>query len=50
MALKKFKPITPGLRFKTVADFSVLTTQTPEKSLVEGKRELVEETIQVELL
>jgi len=40
MALKKFKPITPGLRFKTVTDFSVLTTQTPEKSLVEGKKRI----------
>ncbi|HOJ50036.1 MAG TPA: 50S ribosomal protein L2 [Spirochaetota bacterium] len=38
MALKKFKPITPGLRFKSVADFSVLTTDEPEKSLTKGKK------------
>ena len=34
MALKKFKPITPGLRYKTVADFSELTKKKPEKSLL----------------
>ncbi|HCL57337.1 MAG TPA: 50S ribosomal protein L2 [Spirochaetia bacterium] len=40
MALKKFKPITPGLRFKTVADFSVLTTSEPEKNLTKGKKRI----------
>lgn len=40
MALKKIKPITPGLRFKTVADFSVLTTDKPQKTLVEGKKRI----------
>ena len=35
MALKKFKPITPTLRFKTVADFSDITRSTPERSLLE---------------
>lgn len=34
MPLKKFKPITPGLRFKTVADFSEITKKKPEKSLI----------------
>jgi len=34
MALKKFKPVTPALRFKTVADFSDLTKKEPEKSLL----------------
>jgi len=34
MALKKFKPTTPGLRYKTVADFSELTKKKPEKSLL----------------
>jgi len=34
MALKKFKPITPSLRFKTVSDFSDVTRSTPEKSLL----------------
>ncbi len=35
MALKKFKPITPTLRFKTVSDFSDITRSEPEKSLVQ---------------
>ena len=35
MAIKKFKPTTPSLRFKTALDFkAVLTTDTPEKSLL----------------
>jgi large subunit ribosomal protein L2 len=34
MALKKFKPVTPSLRFKTVADFSELTKKAPEKALL----------------
>jgi large subunit ribosomal protein L2 len=34
MPLKKFKPITPGLRFRTVADFSDITKKKPEKSLL----------------
>jgi large subunit ribosomal protein L2 len=34
MALKKFKPVTPALRFKTVADFSELTKKEPEKALL----------------
>jgi large subunit ribosomal protein L2 len=34
MGLKKFRPITPGQRFKTVSDFSDITTRNPEKSLL----------------
>ena len=34
MAVKKFKPITPGRRFMTVSDFAEITHGTPEKSLV----------------
>lgn len=33
MALKSFKPITPGVRFMTVADFSMLSDKRPEKAL-----------------
>ena len=33
MALKKYKPTSPGRRFATVSDFSVLTKKKPEKSL-----------------
>jgi len=35
MAIKKYKPTTPALRYKTVTDFSVLTKKPPEKSLLE---------------
>lgn len=33
MALKKYKPVSPGRRFSTSSDFSVLTKKRPEKSL-----------------
>jgi len=33
LAIKKYKPTTPGRRLATVADFSVLTKKKPEKSL-----------------
>ncbi|MBN2073048.1 MAG: 50S ribosomal protein L2 [Actinobacteria bacterium] len=33
MAVKKYKPTTPGRRFATVSDFSLLTRKRPEKSL-----------------
>ncbi len=33
MAVRKYKPVTPGRRFGTVSDFSVLTKKKPEKSL-----------------
>lgn len=35
MAQKKFKPTSPGVRTKTVADFAEITTDRPEKSLTE---------------
>ncbi len=34
MAVKKFKPTSPGVRQMTVADFSELTKKKPEKSLL----------------
>jgi large subunit ribosomal protein L2 len=34
LALKKYKPVSPGRRFGTVSDFSGLTKKEPEKSLV----------------
>ena len=34
MGLKKFKPVTPGTRFRILPDFAEITTSTPEKSLV----------------
>lgn len=36
MALRKFKPTTPGQRNKMISAFDDITTSTPEKSLVVG--------------
>ncbi|MCK9617363.1 MAG: 50S ribosomal protein L2 [Lentimicrobiaceae bacterium] len=38
MALKKFKPTTPGQRFKVISTFDEITTSTPEKSLLVTKK------------
>jgi len=39
MALKKYKPTTPGQRFKLISAFDEITTDRPEKSLLApGKR------------
>ena len=38
MALRKLKPVTPGQRFRVVTDFDVVTTSTPEKSLLAPKK------------
>jgi len=34
MAVKRYKPVTPGTRFRVGSDFSDITTNIPEKSLV----------------
>jgi large subunit ribosomal protein L2 len=34
MGMKKYRPITPGTRFKLALDFKEITKSTPEKSLV----------------
>ncbi len=33
MGVKKFRPVTPSLRFKVISDFSEITKSQPEKSL-----------------
>jgi len=38
MSLKKFKPTTPGQRHKINSDYSEITTNRPEKSLVASKK------------
>jgi len=38
MALKKYRPVTPGRRLGTVSDFAEITCPTREKSLVQGFR------------
>ena len=35
MAIRQFKPVTKGTRFRSVPDFSEITRTTPEKSLTE---------------
>jgi len=35
MAIKRFRPITPSLRFRTVPTFEEITSTKPEKSLLE---------------
>ena len=38
MAVRKFKPTTPGQRHKIIGAFNEITASAPEKSLVTGKR------------
>src|SRR5579864_816939 len=38
MPVKSFRPTTPTRRFQTVVSREEITKQTPEKSLVKGKR------------
>lgn len=38
MGIKSFKPVTPGLRFKTVDTFEDITKVQPEKSLLVAKK------------
>jgi large subunit ribosomal protein L2 len=37
MAIRKYRPLTPGLRFKTSLTFEEITKRSPEKALVKGK-------------
>lgn len=37
MAIKRFKPMTPGTRFKTVSAFDEITAEKPERSLLVSK-------------
>src|SRR5574343_870659 len=38
MGLKKFRPLTPSLRFKIASDNSDITADKPEKSLVKSTK------------
>jgi large subunit ribosomal protein L2 len=38
MGIREFRPVTPGTRFKSVSDFAEITTDKPEKSLLEPLR------------
>lgn len=38
MAVRKFKPVTPGTRHKIIGTFDEITASTPEKSLLSPKK------------
>ena len=38
MAIRSYKPTSPGRRFVTSSNFKELTTDRPEKKLTEGKK------------
>ncbi|MFQ5947359.1 MAG: 50S ribosomal protein L2 [Acidimicrobiia bacterium] len=38
MAVKKYKPTSPGLRFRAVSDFAEITRTKPEKGLLERRK------------
>ena len=38
MPVRKYRPMTPGTRFRSVSDFKELTKDRPEKRLVEAKK------------
>ena len=38
MAVKKFKPVTPGTRHKIIGTFDEITASKPEKSLLRAKK------------
>lgn len=38
MGTRKFKPITPSIRWKIISDFETITTSEPEKSLLRPKK------------
>ena len=38
MSIKKFKPVTPASRYKTVLDFDDITEKKPFKPLTKGKK------------
>ena len=41
MALKKYRPLTPSLRYKLSPDFAEITASKPEKSLIVKTNEIV---------
>ena len=49
MAIRKFKPYTPGTRQRVVTDFSEITSGKPERSLIVSKHRLKGRTNRGEL-
>ena len=48
MPVKKFKPTSPGRRHMTVSTFEEITTDKPEKSLVEPLKKMRAEIVKEE--
>jgi len=46
MAIRSFKPYTPGTRTRVVTDFSEVTSSKPERSLVVSKHQKKGATIE----
>ena len=44
MAVRKFKPVTPGQRNKVISTFEEITTNKPQKSLLSLSRAQVDAT------
>ncbi len=40
MAIRKFKPVTPGTRHKSISAFDDITSTTPEKSLLSSPEKI----------
>ena len=45
MAIRSFKPYTPGTRTRVVTDFSEVTSSKPERSLVVSKHQKKDDII-----
>ena len=41
MGIKRYKPVTPSMRFRTASDYSEITASKPEKSLTPSEQALV---------
>ena len=48
MALRKYKPTTAGTRWRIGNAYAEITTDTPEKSLLELRKEQAAETYRAE--
>jgi len=49
MALKKYKPITAGTRWRIGNAYAEITTNQPEKSLLEPQKQTVKSVISLHL-
>ena len=50
MAIRKFKPYTPGTRQRVVTDFSEITSAKPERSLIVSKHRVKGRIVELSLV